>query len=196
MNLLPLFLFALTMTTTPGPNNIMLAASGAGFGLTATIRHIFGIWTGMVLLLTLSGLGLNRLFSLLPWLENILRWAGIAYIFYLAFKMALSRGSGSEKKERGQPLTLIQAALFQIINPKALMMTVTAISVYTQPGENYIYSLLILIVVFTVVGFPSSFLWTGFGSLIGSLLKRKRNLKLYNYTMGGLTALSALFLLI
>jgi len=193
--LFPIILFALSTSITPGPNNIMLTASGANFGFKRTIPHIFGVWFGVFLLLVLSAFGLQKLFVIFPPLKFILKIAGVSYMLFLAFKIASSKNT-TEKKVITKPLTFFQAAAFQVVNPKAVMMAVTSMSVYTLKGEYFLLSALAVVVAFFMIGIPSISLWAGFGTIIGRYLKNNTVFKIFNYSMGALTACSAILLII
>ncbi|MEM8977490.1 MAG: LysE family translocator, partial [Pseudomonadota bacterium] len=122
--------FALVTSITPGPNNLMLMASGANYGFHRTIPHMLGIGLGFVLMVMLVGLGVIQVFDAYPLAYTLLKIVSMAYLLYLAWKIATS-SPPSEAGETGRPITFLQAALFQWINPKAWAMALTAISVYT-----------------------------------------------------------------
>ena len=194
--LLPAILFIFTMSITPGPNNMVLTASGARFGYVRTLPLLMGILTGMQSLLFLSALGLGALFEEFPLFHRGLKFAGTAYILYLAAKIAFfSHGSG-EEKEVDKPLSLLQGILLQYINPKAYIMAVTVVSVYPQKGDLYWPSLILIALIFTVIPFFSISLWTGFGSLLSRWMVNERTGKPVGYVLGGLTAASAVFIIL
>lgn len=194
IRIIPIIFFTLSMSITPGPNNIMLTASGANFGFRKTIPHLSGIWFGMTSLLILSAFGLKKIFDLYPLLKTILKFAGIGYMMFLAWKIVGSRG-GVKGGGSSKPISFFQAALFQIVNPKAVMMAITAISVYTVNGDLYFSTTFIVIILFLLTGFPSTALWAAFGTAIGSKLQDEKKRKIFNLSLGGLTACSALLLL-
>ncbi|MDA3940438.1 MAG: LysE family translocator [Spirochaetia bacterium] len=183
------------MSITPGPNNIMVTASGANFGYKKTIPHLLGIWVGFSTLMILSALGLKQIFDLYPIMKTILKICGVSYMLFLAVKIMRSSGKIKEGKT-AKPFTLLQAALFQIINPKAVMMAITSMSVYTIKGDLFLTSSIYVILIFNIVGFPATSVWTLFGTLIGRKLKNEKFLKIFNYSLGGLTACAALLLII
>lgn len=192
--IIPVMIFALTMSITPGPNNIMLTASGANFGFLRTIPHILGVVIGVAVLNFLSALGLNRIFDLYPSIQNIFKYVGMTYMFFLAFKIALSSGVKSGNKS-GKPLGFIQAILFQALNPKAVIMSLTAITVYSVKGILFYRSVFWIILIFIVLGFCSISVWALFGTIIKRLLTNRKYLKIFNYSMGFLCGISALLLL-
>ena len=192
---LPIILFTFTMSITPGPNNIMVTASGANFGYKKTIPHLLGIWFGFSSLMVLSALGLKQIFDLYPIMRNILKICGVSYMLYLAFKIMRSSDRVKEGKT-SKPFSFFQAALFQIVNPKAVMMAITSMSVYTIKGDLFFISSIYVILIFVLMGFPATSIWTIFGTIIGTKLKNEKNLKIFNYSLGSLTACAAFLLIL
>jgi len=119
--LLAFVLFAFATAGTPGPNNMMLLASGANFGFRRTILHILGISAGLGVMVVAMGWGLSGVFRTFPMLHEILKWAGAAYMLWLAWKIATATGI-NDKSATGQPMTFLEAAAFQWLNPKAWAM--------------------------------------------------------------------------
>jgi len=183
------------MSITPGPNNIMVTASGANFGYKKTIPHLLGIWFGFCSLMVLSALGLKQVFEIFPLMKVILKVAGVSYMLFLAYKIMRS-GKSIKNEQKESPISFGQAALFQIVNPKAVMMSITSMSVYTLEGDQFYLSAFLVIAIFFLMGFPSTSIWALFGTLIGKQLTKERNKKIFNYCLGGLTACAALLLLI
>ncbi|OBZ93948.1 lysine transporter LysE [Pararhizobium polonicum] len=186
--LLALFLFAFTTSITPGPNNMMLFASGVNFGFTRTIPHMFGIGAGFLTLLIAVGLGLGALLHSVPMLYTGLKFAGGAYLVWIAWKIGSSR-TLSEGKAGAVPMTFLQAAAFQWINPKAWVMAVTAMATYTSE-QRYLASVLLVGAIFAAVNVPSVSTWAGFGSALRQWLSDPIRLKLFNITMAVLLVLS------
>lgn len=186
--LLALFLFAFTTSITPGPNNMMLFASGVNFGFARTIPHMFGIGAGFLSLLIAVGLGLGALLHSVPTLYIALKFAGGAYLVWTAWKIGTSR-TLSEGKAGAAPMYFLQAAAFQWINPKAWVMAVTAMATYTSE-QAYLTSVLIVGVIFAIVNVPSVSTWAGFGSALRQWLSEPVRLKWFNITMAVLLVLS------
>lgn len=185
---LALVLFAFTTSITPGPNNMMLFASGVNFGFRRTIPHMFGIGAGFLSLLLAVGLGLGAVLHTMPLVYLIMKFAGGAYLVWIAWKIAISR-SISEKESAAQPMCFTAAAAFQWVNPKAWVMAVTAMATYTVP-ELYSVSVLIVGAAFAVVNLPSVSTWAGFGSALRDWLSHPVRLKWFNITMAVLLVLS------
>lgn len=189
-----MFSFAFVTSVTPGPNNLMLLASGANFGFKRTIPHMLGIGCGMILLLFVTLLGLGEIFTRLPTAQLALKVVGVLYLLWLAWKIAsapVTETSHSTKVEgvnTGQPMRWWQAAAFQFVNPKAWMMALGAVSSFTLTGEQYWLSGLALMTVFFLVNVPSVSLWAGFGVVIQQFLSNARRKRQFNIMMGLLTA--------
>ncbi len=145
--LFPIIFFAISMCITPGPNNIMLTASGANFGFKRTLPHILGIEFGMLFLFSLSALGLGVLFKQFPICQIILKVLGSCYLLYLAWRIAFSKRKETPAGKT-KPLNIFQAAAFQLLNPKAFIITLTAMSTFTKSGAEYSSSYIILQIVY------------------------------------------------
>jgi threonine/homoserine/homoserine lactone efflux protein len=185
---LALVLFAFTTSITPGPNNMMLFASGVNFGFRRTVPHMLGIGAGFFSLLIGVGFGLGALLHAVPTLYLTLKFAGGAYLAWIAWKIATSR-SLDEGKSGVSPMSFLSAAAFQWVNPKAWVMAVTAMATYTIP-DIYLASVLIVGVAFALVNVPSVSTWAGFGSALRDWLSDPTRLKWFNITMAVLLVLS------
>lgn len=191
--LLAASVFALVASGTPGPNNLMLAASGLNHGFRRTVPLLLGIETGFLLLLLAVALGLGALFEQFPLMKLVLKAFGVAYLLHLAYK--LWRSSGSNGQSGVKPLGFVQGAAFQVINPKAWMMVVSATSAYTLSGEDYWASVWTLVLIFLLIGLPSITAWAAFGAGLRTVLEDPRKAKLIGRGMSVLTALSCLLIL-
>lgn len=181
--LIALSIFALVSTVTPGPNNLMLMASGANFGFKRTIPHMFGIGLGFGFMIFLVGMGLMGVFEAFPVSHQILKTLSVIYLVYLAYKIAASGQPSSEGSLKSNPLTFLQACAFQWVNPKAWSMALTAISVYSP--DRTLLSIFIISSIFALVNVPSVSLWTLLGQKISGLLHDPIRLKVFNFTMAG-----------
>ncbi len=187
---LALLTFAFVSSITPGPNNVMLLASGVNFGFWRTVPHMFGIAAGFGSLLLCVGFGLGTLLVSFPALGIALKMLGGSYLLYLAWRIAMSRSMGQAETDTGStPMTFSAATAFQWVNPKAWMMSVTAMSVYSNPEAPYL-SVFLVAAAFVVVNFPSVSTWVGFGTVLRSFLADPVRLKWFNITMGTLLALT------
>lgn len=185
--LFSLILFAVITGITPGPNNIMLAASGTRFGFAQTLPHMSGVVVGFVFLTFLVGAGAGSLFTLYPQLREILKLLGSAYLLYLAWR--LWQASAPDDNARSRPLRWIEAAGFQFLNPKAWLMAISAVSVFTLAGNAYWISLAVICGVFFLSGCMTSSVWAAFGAAIRRLVENPRALIIVNRGMAAATAL-------
>lgn len=198
--LMAICIFAFVMSVTPGPNNIMLLASGAQFGYQKTLPHIFGILIGIAILLASVLLGLGLLFERYPQLYDLLKVLGSIYLFWLAWKITTASTDTdvkviSNKASNNTPMTLVNASLFQFVNPKAWAMTIGSISSFTLAGDAYIESGLWIMLCFAITGFIAISLWAYLGMAIATLLTTEKRKKSFNYTMGVMTVATLFFIL-
>lgn len=177
----PLALFALVSSITPGPNNVMLASSGLNFGFRRSLPHLLGVNLGFTLMIFLVGIGLGSVFQQVPGLYTVLKYAGAAYLLYLAWKIANS-GSVDEGQARGKPFTFLQAAAFQWVNPKAWVMAVGVVATYT-PQNGFFANLVIATVVCGIVNLPSIGIWVTFGTALRRVLHRPAAIRAFNIGM-------------
>jgi len=155
---------------TPGPNNLMLMASSAKFGFRRTIPHGLGVTVGFALMVVLVGIGLGEVFRYLPWLEPVLKVLAAINLLYLAWTLI-----GLEIKDQGagqRPLTFIEGAGFQWINPKAWALAVSFVAMVVDPGPGRYVGIAVLGVGCLVIGAASSPTWMVFGDRLEKLLKR------------------------
>jgi len=191
--LISLSLFALVSSITPGPNNMMLLASGVNFGFSASLRHILGISCGFLVMLLAVGLGLGQVFVRYPTAHQVMKWAGALYMLYLAWSIAHSGkpegGSGTATASR--PLGFWAAAAFQWINPKAWVMAVGYFSTYVPAGGGFM-PVAVTSLLFAVVNFPACGSWALMGQHLRSFLAHDLHRKIFNWAMAGLLAASIL----
>lgn len=184
---LALLVFAFVTSVTPGPNNLMLLVSGVNFGFVRTIPHMLGISGGFFSLLLAVGFGLGAVLTAFPSLHLALKIAGGAYLLYLAWRIAMSRSMGKGAEAEGRPMTFLEAAAFQWVNPKAWVMAVTGMAVYANPTAPFL-SVLIVSAAFAAVNLPSVSSWAGFGMALRGFLADPVRLKWFNIAMGVLLA--------
>lgn len=173
-------LFAFVSSITPGPNNLMLMASGANFGIRASVPHMLGIGVGFTVMVVLVGAGLAQVFTTWPVAHLVLKAVSALYLLWLAWKIA-NAAPPSEGAQVGRPLTFLQACLFQWVNPKAWAMALTAVTVYT-PDET-LTAVLLVAAIFGVINLPSVSFWTILGQQMARLLTNRRRLRLFNGVM-------------
>lgn len=180
--------FCFVSSITPGPNNTMLMASGANFGFRPTLPHMLGVSLGFGFMVLAVGLGLGQVFVRFPILHPVLAFGGAIYMLWLAWKIAHAGGLG-EVGTTGSPMTFLQAAGFQWINPKAWIMGVTAVTTYA-PQSSYGLNVVLVSLVFVVVNAPCIAAWAGFGVGLRGLLDRPERMRLFNISMAALLVLS------
>ena len=178
---LTLLIFSFVSSITPGPNNIMLFASGLNFGMRRTWPHAFGIAFGFGVLLAAVGLGLGVILERYPLVFNLIKICGGAYMLYLAWQIATS-GPVEVSEGRARPMTFLEAALFQWVNPKAWVMAVVAMATYTSEG-NYYLNVAIVVFAFCFVNFPSVATWAAFGVALRTFLQDPFKLRIFNVVM-------------
>lgn len=193
-HLFALAAYCIAMSITPGPNNMILAASGATFGLRRTLPNMAGIIVGFIGLVFLAGVGGEAVMRAVPLLATILKGAGIAYLLYLAWKIGTA--GRPEAGSRAQPLTFPQAVAFQLINPKGLAMAISSHATFRIPELGEWGSIFTVTGMFLIVGMPCTLIWALFGQAVGRWLRDDRRLRLFNGGLGVATAASALLLLL
>ncbi len=179
--------FAFVTSVTPGPNNMMLLASGVNFGLRRTVPHMLGISVGHSVMVFLVGLGVAGVFLAHPLALTALKVAAVGYMLWLAWEIARS-GAPGEGRAVGQPMTFLQAAAFQWVNPKAWAMALGAVAAYVPAPSVGAYAL--VAVVFAGVNLPSVSLWAAAGQGLRRWLEGPGRLRLFNWGMAGLLVLS------
>jgi threonine/homoserine/homoserine lactone efflux protein len=182
-----LALFAFVTSVTPGPNNLMLMASGANFGFRRTVPHMLGVSLGFVLMAFLVGVGLAGLFQTYPVAQTALKVISVVYMLWLAWKIA--HAAAPKDREVGvSPMTFLQAAAFQWVNPKAWAMATYAVTLYAP--DRSLWAVALVAVIFGAINLPSVSLWTLIGQQLRRVLTNTRRLTIFNWTMAGLLILS------
>ena len=180
--------FAFVASATPGPNTMMLFSSGVNFGFRSTLPHMAGIGVGFLTLLLAVGFGLGALLTTVPALYLVLKILGGLYLTYIAWRIATSN-TLPEAKVGPRPMTFFEAAAFQWINPKAWVMLVTSMGIYTAP-DHYALTVILIFIAFATALVPCVSAWAGFGSVLKSWLADPVRLKRFNITMAVLLVLS------
>jgi len=184
---LALLAYAFVTSITPGPNNLMLLTSGVNFGFARTIPHMLGVGIGFVVMLLAVGFGIGAVLTAFPALHTGLKIAGAAYLLYLAWKIAMTRSFRTDDDAKSRPMTFLEAAAFQWVNPKAWVMAVTAMAVYSNPAAPLL-SVVLIGLIFGLVNLPSVSTWAGFGTALRGFLSDPARLKWFNSAMGLLLA--------
>jgi threonine/homoserine/homoserine lactone efflux protein len=174
-----LAIFALVSSITPGPNNLMLMASGTNFGFPRSYPHMLGVVLGYAAMLLIVGSGVGLAIHSSPTASLVLKVASSVYMLWLAWKIATAPPPSAEPRSGARPLTFLQACAFQWINPKGWAMALTATAVYV-PTQSPVAGLLVVALVFAVINLPVVGLWTGIGVQLRRLLDRPRTLRAFN----------------
>lgn len=182
-----LLAFAFVTVISPGPNNLMLMASGANFGFSRSIPHMAGVGLGFPAMVALVGVGVMRIFQVWPTAQAVLTALSAAYLLYLAWKIANAAPPG-RAEATGRPLSFLQAAAFQWVNPKAWSMALGAITLYA-PGRD-ISAVLWVAGTYVAVSLVSTSTWTVLGQQVRRILTNPTRLRAFNWTMAALLVAS------
>ncbi|MDB2589936.1 LysE family translocator [Candidatus Thioglobus sp.] len=178
------------MTITPGPNNIMILASGLNFGIRKSIPHLLGIAFGFPIMLIAVGFGLDSLVTQIPVIYLFVKVAGVGYLLFLAYKMFIT--TQQRKIDQGaKPLTFLQAIFFQWVNPKAWVMIFSGIGVFTTSIDMQTTTLILALSFFIAI-FPCNGSWLFLGSQMKKLIKTDFHYKMFNRTMAILLLVSVI----
>lgn len=189
--MLSALLFALVACITPGPNNIMIMASGLNYGVRRTLPHLLGISVGFPAMFIGVGVGLGSLFEAYPGLHGVIKVAGISFLLYLAYRIATTSAE-PELQADSRPMRFFEAVLFQWVNPKAWVNCVGAIAAFTTVNGDVLIQALWIALAFFVVCFPSVSVWLLSGAALSQWLHRSGQRRTFNIVMASLLALSVL----
>ena len=184
-----LVLFCLVSSITPGPNNLMLMATGANFGAQRAAPHASGIVLGFTFMIVAIGLGVAQLFQIYPLAHQLLGVVSVIYLLYLAYKTATSRTNLDSPEPTGKPITFWQAAAFQWVNPKAWTMALAAVTVYAPQPVTY-KEVIVVAAIFGAINLPCISVWLLLGVKMRRFLTTPARLRSFNWTMAGLLLLS------
>jgi threonine/homoserine/homoserine lactone efflux protein len=178
---LPCATYAFVMSITPGPNNVMLTAAGANFGLRRTVPHILGVSCGFGVQVAAVCAGLGVLFTRWPQVQWGLKWVGAAYLLYLGWQLLRAGGPGATRA--GTPVTFAEAAMFQFVNPKAWVISVTAATLFLPSQLGQLLATAYVSSIVTLVNLPCITIWAVFGSSLGLALTRPVARRIFNWVM-------------
>ncbi|MBR0810861.1 MULTISPECIES: LysE family translocator [Bradyrhizobium] len=175
-------IFMIVMYFTPGPNNIMLLSSGLTYGFRRTIPHIVGIVLGFAFMVAAVGLGLGSVFLAYPILQTILKYAGAAYLIYLAAVIAMSGPTKPGEEDGRGPMTFWGAAMFQWINAKGWVIVIGTITAYAAIAQ-FPLNIAIQTLISLLVGTVSTVVWALFGTALRPILTSERLVRAFNILM-------------
>ena len=182
-------MFAFVTSVTPGPNNMMLLASGVNFGVRRTLPHWLGVSLGHFVMLLLVGAGLERILNAYPFVYQVMKVLGFAYLVYLAWGVARSGALERNGDESTQPISFMGAAAFQWVNPKAWIMSIGYFSNY-MPTDASLTFVVLTCLMFSAINFPSVGLWVWLGAKLEHFLQQETKRKIFNGTMAVLLVVS------
>jgi threonine/homoserine/homoserine lactone efflux protein len=180
LDFLALSIYVFVMSITPGPNNIMVTASGAMFGYWRTIPHLLGVSVGCAAQTVMVAAGLGVALVGYPILRNWLAWAGTGYLIYLGCRIFAADFISSQVGPRPVPLSFLEAALFQFLNPKAWMIAITTATVFLPQGFTIVTGSALIALVLILVNYPCISLWALFGTAIGRFLTSAFRRRIFN----------------
>lgn len=185
-----LVLFAVASTGTPGPNNMMIMASGLNFGVQRSIPHWLGIISGVPVMMFMLGIGLDQVFKLYPMAFTLVKIVGCTYLLYLAFKISRMKVDADNVQTTQKPMTYLQALFFQWVNPKAWVISIGAIAAFTVNDASMLPQITMISLTFAVVGLICVGSWMTAGRLLQAVIRSDRDQQRFNTLMGALLALS------
>jgi threonine/homoserine/homoserine lactone efflux protein len=180
--------FVVVMSVTPGPNNVMLAAASANYGLRAAVPQMLGIAVGAAAMMAAVGLALAAVLEVLPRTAGAVRWVGLAWLLFLAWKVANAGAPGSA--DARPPLGFLGAAAFQWINPKAWLLGIGGNAAFVRPDAALLPQVALVALVFLVVAIPCMLPWAALGGAARRLLTSPARLRAFNWTMAALLVAS------
>jgi threonine/homoserine/homoserine lactone efflux protein len=178
-------IFAAVMFITPGPNNIMLLSSGLTYGFRRTLPHVAGVTIGFAFMVGVVGLGLGTIFITYPVLQTVLKYAGVAYLVWLAAAIAMSGPLTPDQDNRRGPMTFWGAAVFQWINAKGWVMVIGTITAYAGIA-SFPWNITIQVMLSLLLGAVSCSAWALFGSALRPVLTSPRAVRVFNVVMAAL----------
>lgn len=184
--------YAFVSTITPGPNNMMIMASGLNYGIRRSLPHLAGIVLGFGFMVFLAGLGLFTVLDYVPVMYQVLHIGSVAYLLYLAWKIAMAKPLDTSKPSNSKPITFLQAAAFQWINPKAIVIAMAAITTYVPevPEDDFLKNVTTLSILFALITLPCTGIWAVFGSAFRRFLNNPVYYRAFNISMAILLVVS------
>lgn len=180
--------FALSMTASPGPANIMIAATATNFGLWRTVPQMLGIAVALFGMILSAGLGLGQILQQFPQIHEALKYLGAAYLLYLGWKIATSALPKAQGERK--PVGFSGAVTLQVLNPKGWIIALGAVTAFTHPADDLSLQILIIAAVTGIIAVPSMALWGVLGEVAGKLLRSARAYRVFNLAMAALLVAS------
>ncbi|MBA1231725.1 LysE family translocator [Pseudomonas viridiflava] len=185
--------FALASSITPGPVNIVALSTSARFGFRPGMRHVLGATLGFTLLLVLIGFGLHETLRQWPFMTRVIQWAGVAFLLYMALRLALDDGQLSVAQQ-ARPSSMLNGAIMQWLNPKAWLASIAGMGVFVANGEALLIGQFAAI--YFVVCYASLGCWAYAGSFLSHHLRSASGIRMFNRLMALMLAGCALYLIV
>lgn len=179
----PFATYSFVMSITPGPNNVMLTASGATYGFRRTLPHLFGVTVGHTAQTLAVCAGLGAIFLSWPGLQTALQWIGAAYLVYMGWRLLGSGSSDPNSATRARPITFLEAAAFQLLNPKAWVMSLTTASLFMPQNVSLLAGCAYVAGMMLAINWPCVALWALFGSSLRAQLAKPARRIAFNAVM-------------
>ncbi len=182
--LISIFSFTLSMTMTPGPNNILLMTSGLNFGYKKTLPAMIGVAIGFSVMVIIIGFGMAKVFEQYPYIYKVMKIIGIVYLLYLAYKIATAKSEVKVSNEnKSKPFSFVQLVLFQWMNPKAWIMSTTALTTFVNNEQNILFQVYTIAFIYLLSGIISTNSWTLGGVYLQKLLTNTKRVRYFNISM-------------
>ena len=194
--------FAFVTAVTPGPNNILLMSSGALFGWQRSLPHLGGILLGFAILMSSAVFGLGSVVAQWPWLVTVVKIIGAVWLTWMSLRYFRAALQGPQPTAESSPAPIsrpfrfIEAVLFQWINPKALILVISAAGAYIAVADSLMQRAMIIVGIFFLAGLVSGSLWMIAGNALNRYMSSGRSAKYVNFAMGALILLTALYILL
>lgn len=172
--------FAFVACMTPGPNNLMLLSSGLTFGYKKTLPHILGIALGYPIMFLIIGLGLGKIFEQYPIMLEVLKYIGMSYLLWMAWHIANTKGTLNQNNSNDKPFTFLQAVLFQWVNPKAWIMSVTSLATFLSTTHDAFTQIILMTLITILIGIITTHSWSLGGVFLKKIITNENNILLFN----------------
>ena len=185
--LISIGVFGFITSVTPGPNNTFLLSSGANFGVRKSLSYVNGIMAGLVITFSAMYLGVGTLFDNFPIIQEVMKYAGFAYILYMAY--GIIRSQFVHRHEEVERIGFLRSTAFQLVNPKAWIVLMMVVATYI-PAKSTPVEVVSLLAVFLITTYPGAVIWAGFGELMATLLAKPTYRRIFNISAAVLLVIS------
>jgi threonine/homoserine/homoserine lactone efflux protein len=176
--------FAVVSTVTPGPNNVLLWASGATFGLRRTLPHVFGTAIGIGVMALVAAVAAGAILTAVPQLATAMKLGGSLYLLWLAGQIV--RAGALERTDVARPFGLVSAAAFQVVNPKAWVFALGAMTTFRPADMSIALGSALVAVTMMIVVVPTAALWAGAGDALSRFVSTPRARRIVSLVLAGM----------